>query len=115
MKQEAWMAELGAVLAVGLSLLTVPALAQDCPEFVGACYTPGDSFGVTVSGSYAYVADGDGGLRVIDVSDSAIPFESMTETEGPRTSTTVKKPGRRNDVSILVLPSGSFGSSESEF
>ena len=42
----------------------------------GFCATPGYSENVAVSGSYAYVADGDeGGLRIIDVSDPDNPYE----------------------------------------
>ncbi|RIL09192.1 hypothetical protein DCC79_11765 [bacterium] len=37
--------------------------------------TPGNAYGVHVSGDTAYVADGDGGLRVIDVSNPYAPRE----------------------------------------
>ncbi|KKL04112.1 hypothetical protein LCGC14_2619330, partial [marine sediment metagenome] len=37
--------------------------------------TRGSAYGVSVSGTYAYVADGWGGFRVIDVSDPAGPIE----------------------------------------
>ncbi|RMG53161.1 MAG: hypothetical protein D6723_07605, partial [Acidobacteria bacterium] len=33
------------------------------------------AFGVAVVGDLAFVADGEGGLRIIDVSDPARPFE----------------------------------------
>jgi hypothetical protein len=36
---------------------------------VGSYNTAGEALGVAVSGSYAYVADGSGGLQVIDVAD----------------------------------------------
>ncbi len=42
---------------------------------VGTCRTPGDGYEVDVSQGYAYVADGRGGLRVIDVSDPTSPTE----------------------------------------
>jgi subtilisin family serine protease len=42
---------------------------------VGFYDTPGDAYGVAVSGTYAYVADFGKGLRVIDVSDPAHPNE----------------------------------------
>ena len=64
-----------ALLGIVAGVLAAPALAQDCPELVGACDTPGWAVGVAVAGSYAYVADIGAGLRVIDVSDPAAPFE----------------------------------------
>jgi hypothetical protein len=42
---------------------------------VGALDTPGQAFDVEVEGDLAYVADGASGLRVIDVSDPALPVE----------------------------------------
>ena len=44
-------------------------------RFVGSYDTPGCARGVYVSGDYAYVADGEAGLRVIDVSDPQNPVE----------------------------------------
>jgi len=44
-------------------------------RFVGQCSTPGWACQVCVQGSYAYVADYDGGLRIIEVSDPAAPVE----------------------------------------
>jgi len=44
-------------------------------RFVGQCDTPGNAYYVVVQGSYAYVADFNGGLRIIDVSNPASPFE----------------------------------------
>ena len=40
------------------------------PTIVGSVDTPGSAWGVYVSGSFAYVADGSSGLRVIDISNS---------------------------------------------
>lgn len=31
--------------------------------------TPGNSYGVTIVGNYAYIADGEKGLQIIDISD----------------------------------------------
>ncbi|MDH4179613.1 MAG: S-layer homology domain-containing protein, partial [Armatimonadota bacterium] len=45
------------------------------PYEVGFCNTPGQARGVAVSGDYAYVADGDWGLRVIDISAPGEPVE----------------------------------------
>jgi len=44
-------------------------------RLVGSCIAPGDGLGVAVDGDYAYVADGDSGLRVISVADPAHPVE----------------------------------------
>ena len=32
------------------------------------------TYGVVISGNHAYVADGEGGLQIIDISDSSSPF-----------------------------------------
>ena len=40
---------------------------------VGFCDTPGQAKGVAVSGNYAYVADWDHGLRVVNISNPAAP------------------------------------------
>ena len=45
------------------------------PAEVGFYDTPGYAYGVAVAGSYAYVADGDAGLRVINVANPAAPVE----------------------------------------
>jgi hypothetical protein len=42
---------------------------------IGGCDTPGNAFGVAVSGDYAYVADGDSGLRIISIADPSQPVE----------------------------------------
>jgi len=66
------------VAVVCLSLLLAGvAPAQDSlnVRFVGYYDTPGSAQGVAVSGAYAYVADYDGGLRIISVSDPAHPAE----------------------------------------
>ncbi len=43
-------------------------------SIIASVDTPGSAKGVAVSGSLAYVADGDGGLQIIDVSDSENPY-----------------------------------------
>ena len=45
------------------------------PVEVGAYDTPGWAAGVAVAGNFAYVADGDRGLRVINVANPAAPVE----------------------------------------
>ena len=53
------------------------------PSEVGFFDTPGWAFGVVVSGSYAYVEDGEDGLCLIDVSDSTDPLEvGFVDTPG---------------------------------
>lgn len=44
-------------------------------RFIGQCNTPGHAQNVFVNGSYAYVADYDAGLRIIDVSTPTLPYE----------------------------------------
>ncbi|MBU1706282.1 T9SS type A sorting domain-containing protein, partial [bacterium] len=41
----------------------------------GFCDTPGNAWSVAVSGNYAYVADSHDGLRVINITNPASPFE----------------------------------------
>ena len=45
------------------------------PVGMGHVWLPSPGLGIAVSGSFAYVADGDDGLRVIDVTDPAHPSE----------------------------------------
>ncbi len=63
------------VIVSAPSFLVLPASAQDCIDYgsdfvhlAGAVDTPGSAYGVAVSGSYAYVADGWSGLQVMDIS-----------------------------------------------
>ncbi len=44
-------------------------------DIVGSYDTPGQGFGVTVEGAYAYIADGTEGLRIVDVRDPTNPVE----------------------------------------
>ncbi len=48
---------------------------ESYPYEVGYYDTPGYAWGVYVSGSYAYVADLDAGLRIINVSNPSSPYE----------------------------------------
>ncbi len=63
------------VVAAGDSGLRVVDL-YPTPDELGFCYTPGSAQGVRYDGWYTYVADGSGGLRVINVSDPYNPFET---------------------------------------
>ena len=75
MRQEARVVQLAAIFAVSVFAITLHGFAQDCPEFVGACNTTGYTYDVAVSGSYAYLANEEAGLRVIDISNPASPIE----------------------------------------
>ena len=54
-----------------LEIIDITDLAN--PTIVGYLYTPGDAYGVYVSGNYAYVSDGSSGLQVIDITNPANP------------------------------------------
>jgi hypothetical protein len=60
-----------ALLGIGVGVLAVPALAQDCPELVGN-WPAGDAFAVSVSGPTAYLGSGST-LVVVDVSYPTTP------------------------------------------
>jgi len=55
--------------ARGLAILQL----QGLPRFVSDVSTPGMALGVTVQGQYAYLADGNAGLEIFDVSTPAEP------------------------------------------
>ncbi len=65
------------LISIFLVLVLIPSfgIAQDCVDYrdylhwVGVVDTPGSAGGVAISGSLAFVADGDDGLQVIDISD----------------------------------------------
>jgi hypothetical protein len=56
------------------------------PTLKGLYDTPGDAYGVAVSGNYAYVADRYSGLQIIDISNPSNPtFKGSYDTpEGAR-------------------------------
>jgi hypothetical protein len=69
------------VFALSLVLI-LPSIvvAQDCIDYggdqihwVGGVDTPGEAQGMVVSGNYSYVADGESGLQVVDISDPVNP------------------------------------------
>ncbi|NGX42638.1 MAG: Serine/threonine-protein kinase PrkC [Chlamydiae bacterium] len=63
----------GALLA-GMMFLPHSVKGQSlCPQVVGSYNTPGWSYNVALSGNYAYVADRDSGLQIIDVSNVTNP------------------------------------------
>lgn len=53
---------------------TATAVPFDLQE-IGSLDTPGAAFDLVLDGDYAYIADSTGGLRIIDISDPAIPVE----------------------------------------
>jgi len=67
------------LLVVALCFASL-ALAQDSSNVrtIGYCGTPHWAKDVAVSGSYAYVADSDSGLRIINISDPAAPTHAGT-------------------------------------
>jgi len=52
---------------------TLPSWATFEYKLVGAIDTPGVAYGIALSGNTAFIADGDSGLQVIDVSNPAAP------------------------------------------
>ncbi len=66
-------------------ILTLSAATSAAIIEMGDLDTPGDATNVFVEGGYAYVADNQGGLRVIDISNPEEPAEAGThfETPGP--------------------------------
>jgi hypothetical protein len=42
---------------------------------IGYCNTPGSAYDVAVQGTYAYVADGNSGLRIFNISNPTAPYE----------------------------------------
>jgi len=68
MKSPRLVCRLVALVVIGVCVLGVPALAQDCPELVGQL---GPVSAVAVSGNYAYF--GGGALMIADIADPAAP------------------------------------------
>jgi hypothetical protein len=58
-----------------LLLLFIPNhLSGQTIEFVSNINTPGEPHGIFVSDNYAYIADRDSGLQVVNISDLQNPF-----------------------------------------
>ena len=60
-----------ALVVIGVSVLAVPALAQDCPELVGR-WPYGPAFATEVSGGHLYYSNGST-LMVAELSDPSAP------------------------------------------
>jgi hypothetical protein len=57
---------------LSISLIPLP------PTLAATCDTTGNAYGVAVSGTYAYVADGNSGLQIIDISNPLNPTLTAT-------------------------------------
>ncbi len=66
-----WVWEKGGWIGGGLRIINIANPAS--PSEVGFYDTLGDAYSVTVADGYAYVAAGDTGLRIVDISDQAHP------------------------------------------
>lgn len=44
------------------------------PELLSSVYLPGKGLGIHIRGSYAYLADGRGGLQIVNISDTNAPI-----------------------------------------
>ncbi|MBU1950372.1 MAG: hypothetical protein KJ927_16775, partial [Candidatus Eisenbacteria bacterium] len=85
------------ILAAALSCICSSGLAgaecidyRDYIHWVGCVDTPGDAWGVAVSGFYAYVADDYSGLQVIDI----------TNPQSPEIVGSADTPGSAKDVTV---------------
>jgi hypothetical protein len=68
-----------AILALVVLALTVTvALADDSlgVRYIGGAGTPGTTYSIAVAGTHAYIGAEEGGLRVLDISNPASPFET---------------------------------------
>lgn len=84
------------IIMIWTVMIAGSAIGQDSLHItrLGYCNTPGRALGVTVAGNYAYVADYDHGLRIIDVANSAVPIQTgFVDTPGG--SYTVEVAGNR--------------------
>ncbi|MBM3236794.1 hypothetical protein FJZ31_10930 [Candidatus Poribacteria bacterium] len=65
-----------AYIVAGVYLLILDITDKSVPALLGSVQLPGMVYyGIAVSGGYAYIADGNTGLRVVDVSNPSIPIE----------------------------------------
>ena len=67
------------VFTICISLAGMPNLEADHVDLganlglIGSYDTPGSSFGMAISGNYAYIADGDYGMAIINIEDPSNP------------------------------------------
>ncbi|MCU0370906.1 MAG: hypothetical protein MUC31_05780, partial [Bacteroidales bacterium] len=64
-----------AYIGSGCMLVILDISDPSSPQKLGALALPDILQELTISGNYAYVADSDEGLRIIDITDPALPFE----------------------------------------
>jgi hypothetical protein len=64
-----------AYVGSGYALVILNVSAPSRPWHVGSLPLPGVVRGITIEGSYAYIAAGEAGLRIVDIADPAAPIE----------------------------------------
>ena len=95
------------LLLAGLLYHTLPTSAAINPVFLGSWpgYPRGSAMDAAVSGPYAYLAMGQGGMRVIDLADPTNPVRI-----GSYVSTTTSRPLQlvavQDDLAYLAYPAG---------
>ncbi len=62
------------IICLLLPFLIPAHLSGQTIEFVSSINTPGDPHGIYISGNYAYIADRDSGLQVVNISDPQNPI-----------------------------------------
>ncbi|MDB4742708.1 Ig-like domain-containing protein, partial [Cyclobacteriaceae bacterium] len=87
------------------------ALSDPNPGYSWYKDTKGNATGVTISGNYAYVANSDAGLAIIDISDSASPGTPVyKDTKGNATGVAIS--GNYAYVSLNRIEASLFGSDD---
>jgi hypothetical protein len=87
------------------------ALSDPNPGYSWYKDTKGNATGVTISGNYAYVANSDAGLAIIDISDSASPGTPVyKDTKGNATGVAIS--GNYAYVSLNRIEGSLFGSDD---
>jgi hypothetical protein len=67
----------------GSGLQVIDISDPTAPSYAGSYDTPGDAYGVAISGDHAYVADGHSGLQVVDIGDPEAPsYAGSYDTPG---------------------------------
>ena len=68
-----WKGYDGYVYSTNAAMVNISIIALLSPILVGSVHTDGNAYGVAVAGDYAYVADYDKGLQVINIANSTNP------------------------------------------
>ena len=83
MSRSRWICWMVAALVMAVAAAGAEAVNEMNVTVVGHYDTAGHADGITVSGNYAYVADGRNGLVIVDVSNPKAPvFAGCYDTEG---------------------------------